>query len=131
MNVISILGGIFASPLAGDFEITEVLIAVSVFAFLPYCQYYGKNVTVDIFTRTVSPIKIALLQCVAAAIALVFAMLLGWRMWYGMWDMWAFGYTTAILQIPHGWAFIPILISLGLLCISCVASLIQHIQKIL
>ncbi len=129
VNVMSIIGGVFGSPLAGDFEITEVLVAVCVFTFLPYCQLHHKNVTVDIFTTKASPFCIALLQVVASAIALLFAAVLLWRMGYGMVDMRVYGYTTAILQIKHWWAFVPILMSLLLLCVACCMSLIQHVKQ--
>lgn len=119
MNVYStIVGALFGQPFPGDFEMTEVGIAVAVFAFLPYCQITGANVTVDIFTAGASARTVAALKVAASLVALAFSMLLVWRMWYGMLDQKAYGYTTAILQFPHWMAFIPILVSLTLLAIA-------------
>ena len=55
-----------------------------------------------------------------AVIALCFGLLLlMWRMWAGMLDQKEYDYTTAILQIPHWLAFVPILFSLALLAHGC------------
>src|SRR5690606_23480795 len=48
----SIISGIlFNAPLAGNFELVEIGVAVAVFAFLPYGQLHGGNIAVDLFTR--------------------------------------------------------------------------------
>src|SRR3546814_5046218 len=38
INVLSVIGGVVWRPFPGDFEMTEIGIAVAAFAFLPYCQ---------------------------------------------------------------------------------------------
>jgi len=111
-------GALFGMPFPGDFEMTEVGVAVAVFAFLPYCQVTGANVTADIFTAGASARTVAVLRFVASIVAFGFAALLVWRMWAGMLDQKAYGYTTAILQFPHWIAFVPILASLALLVIA-------------
>lgn len=109
---------LFGRPFPGDFELTEVGVAVAVFAFLPYCQITGANVTADIFTARASARTVAILQFVASLVAFGFASLLVWRMWAGMLDQKAYGYTTAILQFPQWIAFLPILASLALLALA-------------
>ena len=111
-------GAIFGTPFSGDFEMTEVGVGVAVFAFLPYCQITGANVTADIFTARASTRTVAVLRFAASIVALGFAALLLWRMSAGLLDQKAYGYTTAILQFPHWIAFIPILASLALLAIA-------------
>jgi TRAP-type C4-dicarboxylate transport system permease small subunit len=126
MNVISVLGSaLLGTPFPGDFEMTEVGVAVAAFAFLPYCQLTGANVTADIFTSGAGPRWIALLALVASVVALGFSLLLLWRMSNGMLDQKAYGYTTTILQFPHWLAFIPILISLALLAIASLITLVD------
>ena len=120
MNVLSVMGGIFTKPFPGDFELTQVGIAVAVFAFLPYCQLTGANVTADIFTAWASPRWVAVFSLVASIVALAFGLLLLWRMYFGMLDQKNYGYTTTILQFPHWLAFVPILVSLVLLAIAAV-----------
>jgi TRAP-type C4-dicarboxylate transport system permease small subunit len=41
---------LFASPIPGDFELAQIGTAVTVFAFLPYCQIVRGNIVVDTFT---------------------------------------------------------------------------------
>lgn len=49
--VISVLGRwLFATPIPGDFELAQIGTAVTVFAFLPYCQIVRGNIVVDTFT---------------------------------------------------------------------------------
>jgi TRAP-type C4-dicarboxylate transport system permease small subunit len=91
---------------------------VAVFAFLPYCQITGANVTADIFTAAAPARTVAVLRLAASIIAFGFSALLVWRMSAGMLDQRQYGYTTAILQFPHWIAFIPILGSLVLLAIA-------------
>jgi TRAP-type C4-dicarboxylate transport system permease small subunit len=119
MNVYSVLSAaLVGRPFPGDFEMTEVGIAVAVFAFLPYCQLTDANVTADIFTSGASARMVATLKVAASIVALCFSAILVWRMSAGMLDQKAYGYTTTILQFPHWIAFIPILFSLVLLAIA-------------
>ncbi|GKX34211.1 MAG: hypothetical protein MnENMB40S_18290 [Rhizobiaceae bacterium MnEN-MB40S] len=118
MNMISVVGSVVWKPFPGDFEMTEVGVAIAAFSFLPYCQLTYSNVTADIFTSRASPRTIAFLTMIASIVALLFSLLLCWRMFDGMLDQKEYGYTTAILQFQHWMAFIPFLISLALLAIA-------------
>ena len=124
MNVGSVVASaLISTPFHGDFEMTQVGVAVAAFSFLPYCQLTGANVTADIFTSGVSRRWEAIFALVASLLALSFALLLAWRMWAGMLDQRAYDYTTTILQFPHWIAFIPILISLALLAVAALMTL--------
>ena len=125
VNIVSVLGGIFWRPLPGDFEITEVGVAVAAFAFLPYCQVIGANVTADIFTAKLSGRWIGLFKSFASVAALLFSSILLWRMFEGMLSQREYGYTTAIIQFPVWIAYIPILVSLALLIVAAVHSLLS------
>lgn len=130
MNTYSIVGNQFALPFPGDFEMTEIGIAVAAFAFLPYCQLTGANVTADIFTSRASPRWIALFSLAASIVALGFSLLLLWRMYAGMLDQREYGYETAILQFPTWLAWIPIIISLALLAVASFVTLRASFRKI-
>ncbi|MBT5798977.1 MAG: TRAP transporter small permease [Alphaproteobacteria bacterium] len=121
LNIASIIGSIFLAPIPGDFELTQVGIAVAVFCFLPYCQLFRHNVTADVFTAKANKKIIMFLRIASSIIALLFATLLVWRMGDGMLDQKAYNYTTTILQFPIWVAFVPILISL---CFLIIASLL-------
>jgi len=131
MNVVSVVGSaLFAWSFPGDFEMTEVGVAVAVFAFLPYCQLTGANVTADIFTSRTGPQTRSGLEAAAAGVAIGFSGLLFWRMFAGMLDQKAYNYTTTILQFPHWIAFIPILVSLALTALAATLTLTQALRSL-
>ncbi len=115
-------GVLFGKPLPGDFELVEMLVAVAVFMFLPYCQVTGANVTADLFTSGAGPRTVAALTLISALVALGFSLLLLWRMYDGLLDYRRYVETTTILRIPVWYAYIPALASLVLLALAAVIS---------
>ncbi|MHA3976681.1 TRAP transporter small permease [Halovulum sp. GXIMD14794] len=130
VNVVSVLGAIVWKPFPGDFELTEIGVAVAVFAFLPYCQLTDSNVTADIFTARAPAPVVAALKALASLIAFAFAAILVWRMWLGMLDQKNYDYTTAILQVPIWWGFVPILLSLALLIAAAALTFIESLGQV-
>ena len=123
------LAQLIPGPFPGDFEMTEVGICIAAFSFLPYCQLTGANVSADIFTARAGPRWIGVFHTMGSLVALLFAALLLWRMFAGLLDQKEYGYTTAILQFPHWIAFVPILISLGLLALAAIVTLRESILQ--
>lgn len=113
-------GWLFGKPLPGDVELVEMLTAISVFMFLPYCQISGANVTADLFTAGASPRTVARLELLGAVVALAFSVLLLWRMYDGLLSYRQYVETTTILKIPIWWAYLPALLSLVLLAAAAV-----------
>lgn len=124
MNAYSLFSDIaFRRPLPADFELVEVGVAVAAFAFLPYCQLTGANVTADIFTQNASPRTVALLALLSGFIAFAFSLLLTWRMTIGLIDIRAYGETTTIMGFPIWIAYVPIVASLAMLVIASFISM--------
>lgn len=123
LNVVSVLGGLVGLPVPGDVEMTEIGVAVAAFAFLPYAQIARANVSADIFTARAAPRRVAQMRLAGSMAALLFAVLLIWRMSAGMADQRTYGYTTAILQFPVWLAFLPVLVSLVLLALAALVTL--------
>jgi TRAP-type C4-dicarboxylate transport system permease small subunit len=123
-------GWVFGKPLPGDFELTEMLVAISVFSMLPYCQLTDANVTADLFTARAGPRTVAVLGLFGQLLALGVAAVLTWRVWAGMLDYRQFVETTAILKIPVWWAYVPAVASLVLLCIACLIALGRCIRML-
>ena len=72
LNVASVVGAAVVNKgLPGDFELTEVGVAIAAFSFLPYCQIAGLNVSADIFTARASRFWLALFSFLGALVALV------------------------------------------------------------
>ena len=128
VNVWTIIGGFVGLPFAGDFELTEMGVAVAAFMFLPWCQLAGQNVTADIFTSGLRRDWQRRLAALGSAVALGFAALLLWRMTLGMLDQRAYALRSAILQVPVWWAFVPILVSLALLILAAALTLSAELR---
>ena len=132
MNAYSLLADMaFRRPLAGDFELVEVGVAVAAFAFLPYCQLAGANVTADIFTQGAGPRTVAGLTLLSAVIAFAFSLLLTWRMGQGLIDLRQYGETTVIMSFPIWIAFVPIVLSLVLLALASLISVLDATADVL
>lgn len=112
-------------PFSGDFELTEMGIGIAIFCFLPFCQLNGANVSADIFTVHAKKKTIAFMSLLAAFIALAFSCILIWRMSAGLADYILYEEITGILSIPIWWAFIPALMSVGLLVVASLINLID------
>lgn len=131
VNILTVLGALVGKPFPGDFELTEMGVAVAVFAFLPWCQLTGANVTADIFTSGAGPRLLGLLGSLAALVAVVFALLLLWRMTLGAIDQRNYSYMTTILQIPIWYGFVPALVSLALLVVAALVTLVEALRSLL
>lgn len=130
VNVMNVVGGIFGTPFPGDYELTEIGVAVAVFMFLPYCQITQANVTADIFSMRASKMWLSLFAVLGSCAALGVSLLLLWRMQAGLVDQKTYGYFTTILQLPIWWAFIPILISLALLVLASLVTLLRAVRSL-
>ena len=120
VTVASVAGRtLFARPVPGDFELVELGAAVAVFAFLPYCQLRGGNVIVDFFTVKAGRRARVLMDAFGALLYAAIAALLAWRLALGGLDMHAVGEETMVLAVPVWWAFLPIVVSAGLLVAVC------------
>jgi TRAP-type C4-dicarboxylate transport system permease small subunit len=115
-------GVVFARPLPGDVELTEMLVAIAVFMFLPWCQLTGANVSADIFTARAGPRAIAAFSMLSAILALAFSALLARQMYLGLLDYREYIETTTILRIPIWYAYVPAIASLALLVVASAAS---------
>lgn len=123
-------GWVFGKPLPGDFELTEILVAIAVFTFLPYCQQTDANVTADLFTARAGPRALAAFRLLGGLLALVVALVLAWRTWAGLLDYRKYVETTAILKIPIWWAYVPALASLVLLVLACLIVLRDELRAL-
>jgi len=123
-------GWVFGKPMPGDFELTELLVAIGVFAFLPYCQLTDANVKADLFTSWAGPRLLAGFRLFAGLLATVIAVVLTWRTGAGLLDYREFVETTAILKIPIWWAYVPAVASLALLVVACVVVLAGDLRKL-
>ena len=126
-----ISAALWGKPFAGDYELTELGVAITAFAFLPYCQLTGANVTADIFTSRASPRFIAFMGLVTSVVAFGFALILLRQMTLGMIDQRYYRYITAVLAVPKWYAFVPILISLTLLAVAALITGYESVRAMM
>jgi len=121
-SVASILSrSVFGSPLVGDFELTERGTAIAVFAMLPYCHLRGGNVVVDMFVGMFPPAVRRFLAVLCDVLFAIVAGLMTWRLALGGINQYQFNDMSMMLQIPTWWMFVPIVVSMALLTLVCVA----------
>ncbi|MCO5108375.1 MAG: TRAP transporter small permease [Burkholderiaceae bacterium] len=121
-SVASILSrSVFGSPLVGDFELTERGTAIAVFAMLPYCHLRGGNVVVDMFVGMFAPAVRRFLAVLCDVLFAIVAGLMTWRLALGGINQYQFNDMSMMLQIPTWWMFVPIVASMALLTLVCVA----------
>lgn len=104
MTTVSIIGRalIWAGlgPIPGDFELVEMGAAVAVFGFLPYCHLNRGHVTVDILVGQFANGVFNFLTMVGDLAIAVIAMVIAWRLWFGLQERMAYGDTSMILGAP-------------------------------
>ncbi len=87
-------------PIRGIYDITEIGMAVAVFAFLPWCQFQQAHARVDML-EPVFPDTVNRMLNLIFNIAMFGVAAFGtWRLYLGMQDKLSFGETTLIAQIP-------------------------------
>lgn len=79
-TVVSVLGRtFFKTPIPGDLEIAQLLMAFAISCFLPWCQWHRSHVVIEFFTRGLSHSQQRHLQHVGDALMGMIAGLLAWR----------------------------------------------------
>ena len=125
----NIFGRKIGSPLAGDIETVELLISISIFFFLPYCQTSKSNLNITIFSNFLPKKTKYTLDMIGILFYLLIAVLLCWRMTLGGIDLFNFNDYTMVLKIPKYYVFFPIIFSLIILCIVCLNDFLKILHS--
>jgi TRAP-type C4-dicarboxylate transport system permease small subunit len=114
---------IWNQPIAGDVEITQMVIALAISLCLPHCQARKANILVDFFTQKLSSGRLRILDAMGCFfLALIYAFL-AWRTSAGAVSVREAGETTMIISLPMWWAYACLAPGLAL------ASLIALLQS--
>lgn len=101
MTVVSILGRYFlGTPVAGDFELTEIGCGIAAFLFFPHTQKSGHNIVAEFFTMGLSERARARLDAFHALIFAGLAAFLAWRLFEGTIDKIASSERTMLVGFP-------------------------------
>src|SRR5262245_46982125 len=94
-----VIGRYFLSrPIFGAFEITEISLAVLIFAGLPLVTLRNEHVTVDLFDAITPDWLFRIQHVIACALGLLATGYLSWRLWIRALSMDSAGETTAQLK---------------------------------
>jgi len=92
-------------PINGDFELVEVGMVFTIFAFLPLCNLNGAHASVDIFTallpQRVSDVIRMIVEFIFAAVLILIAI----QLFAGMESKRGSGQTTLLLGYPLWWGY--------------------------
>lgn len=114
MSVASITGrAVFGRPIQGDFELVQLACAISIAAFLPWCQFRRGNIMVDFFTTWLPKRAQSVLDAVGALLLALVMGLVAWRAGLGAQAVWASGETAMISRYPQWIGYAAIVPSLA------------------
>lgn len=104
LTCVDVVGRYFLNrPVAGGFELTEILLAALIFAGLPLVSLRDEHVTVDLFDPVTPDWLFRIQHVVACAVGFVCSGYLAWRLWLRAEHMDRAGETTAVLKIKLAW----------------------------
>ena len=129
MTGISVLGRyLFNAPIPGDYEITELVCAVAVFMFFPYCYMRKANIVVEFFTERMRKRFKTALETVHSFLFALVAILITWRLFIGGIHKLEDGETTLFLGIPIWLGYFSALSGSVLLTIVCGWGFLFHLR---
>lgn len=101
MTFIDVLGRyLFSSPLPGAFELTQIMMAVLIFAGLPLVSAKEAHVTVDLIHAVLTRGTRRLLDIIVNGAGAVVLGVIAWRMWIKAGQIAAYNDNTPVLHIP-------------------------------
>lgn len=114
-----------SNSVPGDFELVQIAVAVSAFAFLPLCQLRRGNIFVGTFTAMLPRRMTARLDALWDLAYGVTAAFIAWRLSIGAAESIASRTTTMVSGIPIGWAIVATAGMAVLLAIAALATALQ------
>ena len=93
---------IFNWPLRGAFEVTELMLAVLIFAGLPLVSFSDEHAVMDFIDRLLGPRGQRRLESLVQVVNAAFMFLLGWLTWLKADRIWAYRDATDVLRILYG-----------------------------
>ncbi|TPE49610.1 TRAP transporter small permease [Maribrevibacterium harenarium] len=126
-TVVSIIGRtFFGQSVEGDYELTEVGLAISVFLFLPECYLRKGHVIVDLFTSGCHPNTIRLLDNTGHLLFTLVSALFVYRMALSGMESKEYWEQTMILELQIWWVYLVGVVSFSV-CTLC--GLVQLLSR--
>jgi len=113
----------------GDFELVQIAVAVSAFAFLPYCQLRRGNIAVGTFTTALPAGLRAALDALWDVTYAIVAAFIAWRLVIGASETITNKTTTMVSGIPIGWAIAATAVMAVLLALVATATAVELLRR--
>lgn len=127
LTLYSVIGrNLFAHPLPGDIELSQIGIALSIALCLPWCQLKRGNIIVDFFTQAAPERVNGALDRFGALLLAVMLGLLAWRTGVGALAVDEAGEQTMILGLPMWWGYAVLAPGLALTAVIAVAQAVRR-----
>lgn len=119
MSVVSIFGrALFSKPIQGDYELAQMMSAMAVSLFLPYCHLRRAHILVDFFTAGASKRVKHWLDAIAGLLLTVIAAVFARQLFIGMTDGQDSGETSMLLGLPVWWPYTALVVAFGSLSLT-------------
>lgn len=123
--VVSVTGralvGLGLGPVPGDFELVEMLSAIVVFFFLPWCYLKNGHAQVDLVYMHMPRWAQRCVTVGSDILMLLAWCVLTWRLGISLADKYKEGETSFILQVPVWWAYLVCLFGAAVGCLTYLA----------
>jgi TRAP-type C4-dicarboxylate transport system permease small subunit len=120
---------LITKPLAGDIELVQFGIALSISLCIAWCQLRGSNIIVDFFTQKATLKTNRWLDAVGCVFMALMYGVLSVRTLYGALAVSSAHETTPTLDLPMWWTYACLAPGLGLACIVAVIQAWMHFTE--
>ena len=97
-----VLRYVFNRPMAGAFEVTELLLLVLIFAGLPLVSFTNEHAVMDFIDRVLRRRALRGLQGLVELVSALLMFLLAWLTWLKADRIWGYRDATDVLRILYG-----------------------------
>jgi TRAP-type C4-dicarboxylate transport system permease small subunit len=120
---------IITKPLAGDIELVQFGIALSISLCLAWCQLRGSNIIVDFFTQKAAPRTNRWLDGLGCILMALMYGVLSVRTLYGALAVSSAHETTPTLDLPMWWTYACLAPGLALACLVAITQAWMHFSQ--
>lgn len=132
LTVADVVGRYFFNfPIAGAFELTEVMLSLLVFFSIAYTQVNKGHISIDIIISRLSPMKKVIMDTIMYFICLILAILLTWQLGVHAKRLWVGGNVSGVLEIPYYPFVILITFGSALFCLVLIFDFLHSLAKVL
>jgi len=105
---------LFNSPVHGAFELTQAMLALTIFSGLPLVSWHGGHVTIVLTDRWFSPALARLRDRLLATVCALVATIMAWRLWLLAGRQAEYGDRFELIGVTHATISYPMSAMAGL-----------------